>query len=150
MPQINQLPLLDTVSSGDQLPVYSPNNGDARRLQIGELFDYFLQSIGSPTLTSNIYTPSTGFNITVPFATSNQWMLLQPLATLATGTITLPHNSTLSDGVEVLVTTTQQITGFSLALNGASLAYGVPTTLAAEDFFRIRYVSATNSWYRIA
>jgi hypothetical protein len=50
----------------------------------------------------------------------------------------------------VLVTTTQQITAFTLAINGATAAYGAPLTLAAEDFFRMRFVQATNSWYRIA
>lgn len=150
MPQINQLPLLDTVSSGDQLPVYSPNNGDARRLSISALLSFFQQNFASPTLATNVYTPGTGFNLSVPTPVDQQWMLLQPAGTLATGTITLPLNTQTPDGAEVLVTTTQQITSFALALNGASLAYGVPTTLAAEDFFRIRYVSATNSWYRIA
>jgi hypothetical protein len=28
--------------------------------------------------------------------------------------------------------------------------YGDPTTLAAEDFFRMRFVQSLNSWYRIA
>lgn len=150
MPQINQLPLLDTVSSGDQLPVYSPNNGDARRLSISALLSFFQQNFASPALATNVYTPGTGFNLSVPTPVDQQWMLLQPAGTLATGTITLPLNTQTPDGAEVLVTTTQQITSFALALNGASLAYGVPTTLASEDFFRVRYVSATNSWYRIA
>jgi hypothetical protein len=29
-------------------------------------------------------------------------------------------------------------------------AFGDPLTLAAEDFFRMRFVQATNFWYRIA
>ena len=29
MPYINQLPLLMQASPGDQMPVYTPNNGDA-------------------------------------------------------------------------------------------------------------------------
>jgi hypothetical protein len=69
---------------------------------------------------------------------------------LATGTITLPLNTSTPDGTEILVTTTQQITTFTLALNGAAAAFGDPTTLAAEDFFRMRFYQATNSWYRIA
>jgi hypothetical protein len=43
----------------------------------------------------------------------------------------------------VLISTSQQITAFTLSLNGASAAYGDPTTLAAEDFFRMRFVQAT-------
>jgi hypothetical protein len=84
------------------------------------------------------------------FVGEQQWILLQPAATLATGTVTLPLNTGTPDGTEILITTTQQITTFTLALNGAAAAYGDPTTLAAEDFFRMRFYLATNSWYRIA
>jgi hypothetical protein len=151
MPQINQLPLLAQVSPGDQVPIYSPNNGDARRLPISSLLQYFQQTFASPTLATNVYTPGTGFNLAVPTPVAQQqWMLIQPAGTLATGTVTLPLNTGTPDGTEVLITTTQQITAFTLALNGAAAAYGAPATLAAEDFFRMRFVQATNSWYRIA
>lgn len=151
MPTINQLPLLAQVSPGDQVPVYSPNNGDARRLPVSSLLQYFQQTFASPTLATNVYTPGTGFNVAVPTpVAAQQWMLIQPAGTLALGTITLPLNTQTPDGTEVLVTTTQQITGFTMALNGATAAYGAPSTLAAEDFFRMRFVQATNSWYRIA
>lgn len=151
MPTINQLPLLAQVSPGDQVPVYSPNNGDARRLPVSALLQYFQQTFASPTLATNVYTPGTGFNVAVPTpVAAQQWMLIQPAGTLALGTITLPLNTQTPDGTEVLVTTTQQITGFTLALNGATAAYGAPSTLAAGGFFRMRFVQATNSWYRIA
>lgn len=151
MPYINQLPLLNQVSPGDQIPVFTPNNGDSRRLPIGALLQFFQQTFASPTLATNIFTPGTGFNVAVPTPVAQQqWMLIQPAATLADGTITLPLNTQTPDGTEVLVTTTQQITAFTLAPNGAAQLYGVPTTLAAEDKFRVRYVQATNSWYAIA
>jgi hypothetical protein len=151
MPTINQLPLLAQVSPGDQVPIYSPNNGDARRLPISSLLAYFQQTFASPTLATNVYTPGTGFNLAVPTPVAQQqWVLIQPAGLLATGTVTLPLNTQTPDGTEVLVTTTQQITAFTLALNGATAGYGAPSTLAAEDFFRMRFVQATNSWYRIA
>lgn len=151
MPLINQLPLLSNASAGDQIPVYSPNNGDARRLPISALLTYFQQTFASPTLSTNVYTPGTGFNISAPTPVSEQqWLSLQPAGTLATGTITLPLNTTTPDGTELLVTTTQQVTAFTLAANGATAVYGSPSTLSAEDFFRMRFVASTNSWYRIA
>jgi len=151
MPQIYQLPLVNQASLGDQIPVYTPNNGDARRMSLNTLLQFFQQQFASPTLATNIYTPGTGFSIGVPTPVSQQqWMLLQPAGTLATGTITLPLNTITPDGTEVLITTSQQITAFTLGLNGAAAAYGDSTTLAAEDFFRMRFVLATNSWYRIA
>ena len=150
MPTINQLPVLNTISSGDQLPVYSPNNGDARRTSIGSLLTYFQQTFASPTLSTNLYVPATGFNITVPTPVSNdQWMLLQPAGTLAAGTITLPLNTGVPDGTTVLITTTQEITSLTIALNGASAIFGGVTSLSAGTATAIRFYQATNSWYQI-
>jgi len=151
MPTINQLPLLSQVSAGDQLPVYSPNNGDARRLPMSALLSYFQQQFASPTMAVNLYVPTTGFNIAAPTPVAEQqWILLQPAGTLASGTVTLPLNTSTPDGTEILVTTTQIITTFSVGLNGATAAFGAPTTLAANAFFRLRRYAATNSWYRIS
>ena len=150
MPTINQLPVLNTLSSGDQLPVYSPNNGDARRTSIGSLLTYFQQTFASPTLSTNLYVPGSGFNITVPTPVSNdQWMLLQPAGTLATGTITLPLNTGVPDGTTVLITTTQEITSITIALNGATALYGGVTFLGAGTATAIRFYQPTNSWYQI-
>ena len=151
MPQIYQLPLVNQASLGAQLAVYTPNNGDARRMSLNTLLAFFQQQFASPTLATNLYTPTTGFNIAAPTPVSQQqWILLQPAGTLAAGTVTLPLNISTPDGTELLITTTQQITTFALGLNGAAAAYGDPATLAAEDFFRMRFYQATNSWYRIA
>ena len=151
MPLIYQLPLLSQVSSGDQFPVYTPANGDARRVSVGALLQFFQQSFAAPTVSTQLTTPGTGFNVAVQTPVSQQqWLVIQPAGTLASGTVTLPLNTQTPDGTEVLITTTQQITAFTLALNGAAAAYGASTTLAAEDFFRMRFYQATNSWYRIA
>jgi hypothetical protein len=151
MPLINQLPVVSQLSSGDQIAVYNTANGDARRVSVNALLQYFQQTFASPTMSVNLYVPGTGFNIALPTpATASMWALLQPAGTLATGTVTLPLNSATPDGTEVLITTTQQITAFTLALNGATAAYGDPATLAAEDNFRMRFYQPTNSWYRIS
>ena len=150
MPTINQLPVLNTISSGDQLPVYSPNNGDARRTSIGSLLTFFQQSFASPTLSVNLYVPGSGFNITVPTPVSqDQWMLLQPAGTLATGTITLPLNTGVPDGTTVLITSTQTISSLTIALNGASAIFGAVTSLTAGSATAIRFYQPTNSWYQI-
>ena len=150
MANINQLSGLSQLSGGDLIPVYVPNNGDARKVSVTQLLQYFQQTFASPTLATSLFTPGTGFNVAVPTPVAQQqWMLIQPAGTLAAGTVTLPMNTQTPDGTEVLVTTTQQITSFTLAPNGATQLYGVPTTLAAQDNFRVRFVQATNSWYRI-
>lgn len=150
MAAINQLPLLDSASSGDQIPVYSPNNGDARRLPVSSLLAYFQKNFASPTMAVNLYVPTTGFSIPVPTPVSQQqWILLQPAGTLASGSITLPLNTSTADGTEILVTTTQAITSFSFSLNGATAVNGSVTTLRAGAAVRLRFYQATNSWYAL-
>jgi hypothetical protein len=151
MPTINQLAGLSQVSGGDQLPIYVPNNGDARKVSVSQLLAYFQTDFAAPTVATSLYTPGAGFNITVPTPVSQQqWMVIQPASTLASGTVTLPLNTGTPDGTQLLVTTTQIVTAFTLALNGASSAFGAPTTLAANAFFTMRFYQATNSWYRVA
>jgi hypothetical protein len=150
MPTINQLPVIGQVSAGDQIPVYTPNNGDARRMSVNALLQYFQQTFASPTLAVNLYVPGSGFNITVPTPVSQQqWMLLQPAGTLASGTITLPLNTGVPDGTTVLITSTQEITSLTIALNGASAIYGAVTTLGAGCAAVYRFYQPTNSWYNI-
>jgi hypothetical protein len=151
MPYINQLPLLSQVSAGDQIPVYTPNNGDARRLPISQLLTYFQTTFASPSVATNIYVPTSGFNITVPTPVSEQqWMLLQPTGVLSSGTITLPLNTGVPDGTQLLVTSTQAITLLNIGLNGATATFGAPTSLNQNGFFTMRFYQPTNSWYRVA
>lgn len=59
MPTINKLPLLGTPSGGDQLPVYAPNSGDARRMSITALTDYMQDTLDLPDNAANItYNPA--------------------------------------------------------------------------------------------
>lgn len=151
MPTINQLPSLSQLSGGDQIPVYVPNNGDARKVSITQLLQYFQTTFAAPSVATNIYVPTSGFNITVPTPVSEQqWMLLQPIGVLATGTITLPLNTGVPDGTQLLVTSTQAITLLTIGLNGATAQFGAPTSLAQNGFFTLRFYQATNSWYRVA
>ena len=144
---INRLPLVETLSTADQLVTWSAANGDTRRAPLNTLLEFFQQNFASPDLSTQLIVPGTGFNFA---ADPQQWVLLQPVATLATGTVTLPLNTSTPDGSELLVTTTQQITAFTLAANGASQLFGNPTTLGANALFRMRFYATTNSWYRIA
>ena len=150
MPTINQLASLSQVSGGDQLPIYVPNNGDARKVSVSQLLAYFQTVFAAPTVSTTLYTPGAGFNITVPTPVSEQqWMLIQPAGTLATGTVTLPLNTGVPDGTQVLITSTQTITAFTIALNGAAAIFGDVSTIAAGNAVQYRYYLATNSWYNI-
>jgi hypothetical protein len=150
MATINQLSSLDSVSSGDQLPIFSVSNGDARRVSISTLLSYFQRTFASPTVAVNLYVPSTGFSIAVPTPVSQtQWMLLQPTATLASGTITLPLNTSTADGTSVLFTSTQSITTLTIVKNGATSVHGALSYLTVYEPFTLRYYQATNSWYKV-
>ena len=61
----------------------------------------------------------------------------------------LPLNTGVPDGTEVLITSTQTITAFTIALNGAAAIFGNVSTLTAGAAVRYRYYLATNSWYNI-
>jgi hypothetical protein len=151
MPYINQLPLLNQVSAGDQLPIYTPNNGDARRLPISALLQYFQQTFAAPTVATTFITPGTGFNYAIPAPVSQaQWILIQPAGALATGTVTLPLNTGTPDGTEVTISTTQDITAMTIAINGAAQIYGTITTLEAGAAVTFRYYQASNSWYNLS
>lgn len=152
MPTINQLPLLTQISADDQIPVYSPTNGDTRRMPMSALTQYLEDaSIAQASGEVTLYTPTTGFVVAVPTPVKpQQWLLLQPAGTLASGALTLPSSLTTPDGTEVLLTTTQGITTFTVNLNGATAAFGAPTSLVANGLFALRFYQPTNSWYRIS
>ncbi|MEY5003503.1 MAG: hypothetical protein RL678_1312 [Pseudomonadota bacterium] len=48
MPTINQLPRLDSLASGDQLPVYATAQGDSRRMSVELLQDYMQDNLNLP------------------------------------------------------------------------------------------------------
>lgn len=151
MATINQLSAASSVTAADLLPIYSSQNGDARKLSVSALLSYFQQQFASPTLATSLSVPTTGFSIAVPTPVAQQqWIILQPAGALASGTITLPLNTTTPDGTEVLITSTQTITALTLSLNGATAVFNSPTSLPAGVAVRLRFYQATNSWYRIA
>lgn len=50
MPQINQLSAIDTPQAGDQLPLYSSGNGDARKLSFGRLATWIATALSNVTI----------------------------------------------------------------------------------------------------
>lgn len=146
MATINQLSSVDTLSPGDQLPVYVQNSGDARKASISTLQTYMQSNLSIPgTLTTQYASPSsTGFSVTV--SAGNTWLLLTPTGTFAAGTIVLPSAPT--DKAEVSVNCTQIVTSLTVSAGGTTVT-GAPTTLAANDFFTMRYDAVNLSWYRV-
>lgn len=149
MSQINQLSTIDSLSGTDLIAIFSSENWDARKASLNTLLQFFRSSFAAPNVAVQFSVPTTGFSIPIASGNTSTWCVLQPAGTLAAGTVTLPLNTVTLDGTEVTVTSTQIITAFTLSLNGATAAFGAPTTLAGNAFFKMRYYLATNSWYRI-
>jgi len=150
--QINQLSRADSLSLGDLLVIFATNNGDARAAAMSVLLDFLQENLAEAGAMATQYASpnATAFNVTIapPAPGEDVHLLLTPTGAFAAGTVTLPVSVTTADGQEVLVTSTQAITALTVAGNGA-VVNGVPTTLSANGFFRLRFNTINNSWYRI-
>jgi len=153
MPEINQLTALDELSGGDLFPVFSQSNGDARKVAASTLLAYLLANLStSGNMETQYAAPAaTGSNTTIaPSENGNSvYLNYTPLAGYAAATITLPPVANCQDGQEVLVSTTQAVTTLTVAGNGATAVNGAPTTLAANAFFRLRFIQPTATWQRV-
>jgi len=56
MPTINQLSPVSQVTGGDQIPIFVPNNGDARRMSVSQLTQ-FIEDNGTPNAENVVYSP---------------------------------------------------------------------------------------------
>ncbi len=150
MPTINQLSAVDEVVSSDQVPIYSSENGDARKASMAVLLAFFKGQItaNDDKLTQYAAPSATGFTVTINNDSLSVWLILTPVAGYAAGTLTLPAVANCVDRQEVLVNTTQAVTTLTIAGNGATVT-GAPTTLAANAYFRLRFDAVTKTWYRV-
>lgn len=149
MPTINQLATVSALSGGDQLPVYSTNNGDARKSSINTLMTYFQQNFADPTYSVVINAPTnSGFNIALGDATQNIWLIINPAGTFAAGSVTLPPVASAFDGQEIIMISTETISALALNGNGATLV-GQPLSLGAGSSFTLRYNLLQTTWYTI-
>jgi hypothetical protein len=153
MPTINQLSAVDSVTGGDQVPIYSSGNGDARKASMTTLAAFFTDQVTPPpdTMTQYAAPNASGFSVTVAPAVAGDsvWLLLTPTGAFAAGTVVLPALASAVHGQEVLVTSTTAITALTVSGNGATVN-GAPTTMAANAFFRLRFDGVFNAWYRIS
>lgn len=155
MPTINRLSAVDSVEGGDQLPIYDQGNGDARKMSLSLLLSWIQSALSFPDagvqpFTTQRAAPSaTGFSVAITDGPDNIHLILTPSAGYAAGTIVLPAVGNAIDKQEILINTTQQVTALTINGNGAVAVTGAPTSLGAEDFFRLKYDLATQTWYRV-
>ena len=86
---------------------------------------------------------TTGFSYT--FAAGVQLLLAVPAGTLATGTVTMPASPV--DGMNITITSTQQITALTVNANTGQSIVGGATTLAAGGSQTFVYRLSNTTWY---
>lgn len=151
---INQLSALDTLASGDNIAVGSASYGDDRRAALSVLLTYLQNNLTTTDalafaeyLTQYAAPSATGQNIQVTDADDNIHLIVTPVAGYAAMTITLPTSTNCVDKQDILVNITQNVTTLTVAGNGATVV-GAPTSITANDFFRLKYDLAGTTWYR--
>ena len=158
MPQINQLSAVDQLAAGDNFPIFDTSNGDARKISASALLAYMQANLvfpdvtGVPQFETQYAAPSaSGFSVTIapPATGDNVHLILTPTAGYAAGTVVLPAVADVVDKQEVLVNCTQQVTALIVNGNGAVAVTGEPTSLGADDFFRLKYDATVQTWYRV-
>lgn len=154
MTTINQLSATDSVSAGDLLALFKQSQGDARKMAVSVLQTYMQNNlnfgIGFAKPTTQRATPSSsGFNVQITDSDVDIHLILTPTTGFAAGTITLPAVGNAIDKQTVLVNCTQQVTSLTVDGNGAVAVTGEPSSLAADDFFTLKYDSTTQTWYRV-
>lgn len=157
MTAINNLNSNDTVSSSDQIPIYSNTTGNTRRVSALALATFVQeQTSESGGFVTQYATPTATGQTTIvnpPTAGASVWLEMTPQGAYADGTITFPAAAASIDGQEVLVTSTLAVTTLVvnfLNVSGVStVIVGAPTTLAANGFFRMRFDPVFKLWIRI-
>lgn len=151
--RINQLTAITSLNAGDLLPVFSNNNGDARKISIANLVTYFEQNFANPTFTVLTFQPSSGNTIHFDGqAATNLWGIISPGSGLASLVIALPTPSTSPvafDGQTVLVSAgdTFAVAALSYSGTGGLNIIGAPDALARDGFFALRYNLQLNTWF---
>ncbi|MEQ1073797.1 MULTISPECIES: transcriptional regulator [Acinetobacter] len=147
----NRLNKTDDVESGDQFVLWKANCGDYRGLSQSDLLSFLQDNLSFPSnsLATQYAAPNaTGFNVLISNSSESSHLILTPIASYATGSITLPQSNNLKDKQELLVNSTQAVTTLTIMGNGAVLN-GAPTSLSVNGYFRLKYDKVMNTWYRV-
>ena len=144
MSSIYQLTETDTVKNGDFLPLYTLQNGDARKVPMHVVADYMREQSVNRLATAYAAPEASAFSVSVA---TNSHLILTPDAAYSDGAIVL--DSAPSDRDEILVNCTEAVTTFVVNGNGKTVV-GAPTSLAENGFFRLKYDGVLSTWFRVA
>ena len=123
MPTINQLASVDTIAVGDQFPVYSTSNGDARKASGSALLAFIRANFASPDYTTVLVAPTvSGFVQPIGATSDNVWLIINAATDFAAGTVQLPPATSAIDGQQVLVVTQNALASVSVVMGGVGSA----------------------------
>ena len=145
-----KLSATDALAAGDYFSLFKQSAGDWRGAPVSLLQSYMQANLtfSGTEFTKQYSAPATGATATVLDSSANVWLIVTPLNTIATLTITLPATANCIDQQEVLVVCSQIVSALTVSGNGATAVNGAPTALTANGFFRLKYDAATTTWYR--
>lgn len=146
---INQLSRV-VPSAADLMVLWSTANGGTMACSLTQLAALIasLNTASDDKVTQYAAPSASGFTVALVDDSDSKWLVLTPTAGFAAGTIKLPALANCVDKQEVLVNCTQVVTALTIDGNGATVTGG-PTTLAANDFFRLRFDAVADVWYRV-
>lgn len=144
-----RLSITDQINPNDSIVIYSGNNQDFRGVSLGMLVDEVEKSV---ELTSQFliqhFNPNANFTLDIDNNEGGTYLVLNPSAVIAAGTIKLPERYSVVDGQSLLVASAKAITALTINGNNATVIGG-PTTLVAGGFFSLKYDKLSNTWYRV-
>ena len=150
MSTIQQLNTDTAPSLSDLIPIWSTNNGDSRKISLTTLQSLLVPTVTSSEKITQYYSPTvTAFSVQVTNSSRSVWLILSPTAVFANGTIILPALANIVDKQEITIFTTQAVTALTVNTNGAT-ALGIPSVLAQNGYFTIKFDAVMSIWYRIS
>lgn len=141
----------DALGVGDQFVLYKGNCTDFRSVPQDVIMEWILSNLPDTKPISaviQLFNPNADFNVLVDNNVSGTYLVINPSVQITNGIITLPPILDITDGQEVFVTSSKQITNLTIAGNGAALI-GIPITIGLSGFFKLRFDKTSQTWYRV-
>lgn len=146
-----RLNITDKINDCDSVVIWSANNQDYRGAPVDLLIDKIQASIKKvdyPPIHIQHFNPNANFTLDIDNNERGTYLVLNPSAVIAAGTIKLPERYSVVDGQSLLVASAKAITALTINGNNATVIGG-PTTLVAGGFFSLKYDKLSNTWYRV-
>lgn len=144
-----RLNITDRIGPCDSVVIWSGDNQDFRAVPLDIFTKQIQEGVTLPdAFNIQHFNPGANFTLDIENDERGTYLILNPSATIAAGTLTLPENNTVKDGQSLLVASSKAVTALTIVGNNA-LVIGGPTTIAAGGFFKLKYDKLSNTWYRV-